>query len=220
LEDRLTPTTFNVPVLNPNDSYTNAIALQQALHEANSLPGDDVIVLPAGSYHNPEDLTQISFPPITDNVTIQGAGQNATLIDGIGEQVDNMFVVNHGCTVAFTGLTITGAWVVDQGGAIYNGGVLTIDTCTLSGNSANNGGGIYNWNGTVDIKNSTLSGNTATIGNGGAIETHGGSLTMTNCTVNGNSAFQYGVHQDPIQLAAHQLRQFCWPARRLTRIER
>ena len=82
----------------------------------------------------------------------------------------------------------------EYGGAIFNGGTLTIGNSTFSGNQSDFGGAIYNEpaSGTVSVSiaNTTFSGNSATIG--GAIVNdaadYNADLTLVNCTVSGNSA--------------------------------
>jgi CSLREA domain-containing protein len=85
-------------------------------------------------------------------------------------------------------------------GAIDNlpGGILSLEGCTLSGNTAANGGGIKNAGGAT-VTSSTLSGNVATpSGNpldnlGGAIDNlSGGSLSLAGCTLSGNTAANGG----------------------------
>ena len=84
------------------------------------------------------------------------------------------------------------------GGGIYeNDGKVTVNTCTISGNSGNWGGGIYNWDGTLTVSSSTISNNSAysTTNNyeGGGIDSWKGSVTLiTNSTISGNSAYWGG----------------------------
>ncbi len=91
----------------------------------------------------------------------------------------------------------------DEGAGIYNnGGTLTINDSSISGNTTNspsyNGGGIYNNGGTVTINRSSLSGNDAQFhyvsggGNGGGIYNAGGTVTITDSTLSGNSAYYSG----------------------------
>lgn len=85
------------------------------------------------------------------------------------------------------------------GGAICNGGLLTIIRSTFYGNTARDdhgdergGGAIFNY-GTLHVENSTFSGNTAAAGVGGAIA-NGillggvGGAQIDNSTISGNSA--------------------------------
>jgi len=88
----------------------------------------------------------------------------------------------------------------EVGGAICNGGGLTISRSTFNGNTAlktRGGGAIFNY-GTLHVKNSTFSGNTASAGVGGAI--HNGELVgitggaqLDNNTFSGNSAARGGA---------------------------
>jgi hypothetical protein len=76
------------------------------------------------------------------------------------------------------------------GGGIYNDGALTLNQCTLSGNYATgDGGGIYNDEGTATLNQCTLSGNnTSYLGAGGGIFNESGTATLNQCTLSGNSA--------------------------------
>ena len=79
------------------------------------------------------------------------------------------------------------------GGGIYNDGVLALNQCTLAGNSAGGGGGgIYNNSGTVTVNQSTLAGNSAVYGGGGIANNNSGTVTVNQSTLAGNSAGAYG----------------------------
>ena len=90
------------------------------------------------------------------------------------------------------------------GGGIYSYGVngsamLTVNSSTFSGNSAEDGGAVYNagrqGNATLTVNSSTLSGNSATIAGGGIYNDGAiGSATLTvdSSTVSGNSATYWG----------------------------
>jgi hypothetical protein len=93
------------------------------------------------------------------------------------------FVVQNGDALA-TGAT--------AGGGIANGGTLTLNNSTISGNAAyDQGGGIYNF-GSLILNNSTVSHNTTTAnfnfnGGGGILNANASSLILNNSTVSGNS---------------------------------
>jgi hypothetical protein len=75
----------------------------------------------------------------------------------------------------------------ENGGAIdVELGQLTLDNCSLVGNSASLGGAIYN-DGLVVLNDSTLSGNSA-LNNGGAILNAFSPMSLNECTLSGNSA--------------------------------
>jgi len=91
----------------------------------------------------------------------------------------------------------------DAGGAIYNdNGDVTLNSCTMGGNSAvsDGGGGIYNLGNfqgtaTVEINSSTLSGNESGL-NGGAIYNVGdngiANVQVLNSTISANDASNFG----------------------------
>jgi predicted outer membrane repeat protein len=66
-----------------------------------------------------------------------------TILDGGGRE--GVLFVNERVTVTLTRLTITGGnATVRVGGGIQNGGLLTLNRTTVTGNrSASDGGGIY-----------------------------------------------------------------------------
>jgi hypothetical protein len=76
-------------------------------------------------------------------------------------------------------------------GAIWNSGPLTLNGCTVSGNSAGYGGAINNYS-NCTLVNCTFSGNSASAGNGGAIDNVVGTLNMLHCTISSNSATGLG----------------------------
>jgi hypothetical protein len=96
------------------------------------------------------------------------------------------------------GCTLSGNFANDLGGGIFNSsGDATIQSSTLSGNSAGTAtsggdGGAINNNaqGTMKIVGCTLSGNVAN-DSGGAILNYG-TLTVSGCTLSSNSAVYYG----------------------------
>jgi DNA-binding transcriptional ArsR family regulator/uncharacterized protein YndB with AHSA1/START domain len=96
-----------------------------------------------------------------------------------------------GGTMAIINSTLRGNRA-DVGGAICNGGILTISGSTFSGNEARKqrGGGIFNY-GHLTINNSTFSGNSALDGFGGAINNgrlfrSKGTLVINNSTLSRN----------------------------------
>ncbi len=186
------------------ETASNTCTLRAAIQEANSFPGDDVILLPAGTI-------TLSIPPDTtdDNsasgdldirstggsVTIVGMGIGNTVIDGGGQ--DRIFHVK-GAVVDIRDVTLQNG-ISDSassaansnqngfGGAIYNQtGTVTIRSSHIRSNSAtDDGGAIYNEFGTVNIlENTTIGGpgagdqNTAT--NGGGIYSQYSAMSGTN----------------------------------------
>jgi CSLREA domain-containing protein len=153
---------------------------------------------------------------LTSDVTIAGPGAKRLSISG--NNASRVFTVNAGKTATLGGLTISGG-SSNPGGGVSNSGTLTLQNCTISGNTApggagsgilnasgamlmvqnstiaNNpgaagGGGIFNNGGTVTIENSTISGNSASLGGGGIY--NNATLTVQNSTITGNPATNQG----------------------------
>ena len=104
---------------------------------------------------------------ITDDLTITGLGADQLTISG--NHASGIFVVDDAdpattITVEISGLSLVNGNSSASGGGIYNTEDLTVEACTLSGNStafnSSNGGGIYN-SGTLTVTNSTLANNAA-----------------------------------------------------------
>ena len=138
----------------------------------------------AGIYNCFGTLTVIDSV-ITGNETTSGTG-----VRGYGGAIYNC--PNSTLTLINTTITKNSAVV---GGAICNGGLLTILNSTFSGNVARQfkGGAIANY-GALTITNSTFSGNTSGSGgfagailNGGVFQITG-TLTINNSTLSGNTA--------------------------------
>ncbi|WP_282036673.1 sugar-binding protein [Saccharicrinis aurantiacus] len=86
---------------------------------------------------------------------------------------------------------------VKRGGAIYNAGIMTIDSCTISNNSTDvvwyeGGGGLANY-GNLEVSNTTISDNFSGHHGGGVYAVGGGSeLTLNNCIITNNTATSSG----------------------------
>ena len=101
--------------------------------------------------------------------------------------------VTRKVTATLSGLTITAGFTTGHGGGVYNGGTLTLASCTVSGSYAGEkGGGLDNYSGyaLLSLSDCTVSGNSA--GNGGGGLFNGGKLDLAGCTVSGNSAVNDG----------------------------
>jgi hypothetical protein len=167
----------------------------------------DAVNVAAGTYT--ESVT------ITKPVTITGAGQNATKIDG--GNANQVLHINTGANVAIHKVTVQNG-SGGPGGGIYNGGTLVLTdalvatntgtasgggffndggatlnlkTVAISGNKAKTGAGIYN-DGAVTLDTVTINGNAASE-SGGGIYNNQGALTITNSVINGNSATNPGL---------------------------
>lgn len=132
---------------------------------------------------------------LNNNLTIDASA----LPSGItinGNQASRIFQVGVGVTAVLNSLTITNgidSGAGNQGGAgILSYGTLTLNNCTLAGNSAQSslewgGGGILSYHGTLTLNQCTVAGN-STASYGGGIYLHSYTLTLNQCTLTANSA--------------------------------
>lgn len=188
--------------------------------EINAAAPGDTIVIPAGTITltgaSGEDANASGDLDLTKGLTIQGAGAGATVVDG--GDIDRVFHILSGASVAISGLTIRGGlapieFLTRGGGVFIEAGTLNITDCIISDNtSPGTGGGLYNNGGSnLTVANSTISDNTGyagggiynigilsisgstvsdnvALGHGGGLANLGGTATATNCTFSGNSA--------------------------------
>jgi hypothetical protein len=129
---------------------------------------------------------------VTRNITISGPGAENLAVNGNGKST--VFHLAIGEAVTISGLTITNG-SAESGGGIHNDhATLTLNNCTISGNTAtsNRGGGIYNdaveGVALLAINNSSVSNNS-----GGGIYNYaerGGTATLqiTDSTLSNNSS--------------------------------
>ena len=173
-----------IEVSNLNDAGPDS--LRQAVIDANTNAGPDLITFDpflSGTIH----LTSGEIA-ITDSVDIQGPGATQLAVDSTS-RIFNSSGANS-VNVTISGLTLTGGQATGNGGAIANTGAnVTLRFVTLSGNTATGEGGAiaHNANGGVlTIDSSTLSGNAAA--KAGAIYSIGFNLIIVNSTISGNQA--------------------------------
>ena len=178
-------------------NLTTDDSIQETIDDPQTLEGDE-IVLNMGTYNQAINLNGMA-------ITIRSTDPNdpavvaATILDGTGLGT-SIITCDSGETASsvISGLTITNANVVDDGGGgMYNDNSSpTVTNCTFSGNSATtymtgSGGGMYNYNSDPTVTNCTFSGNSAFDG-GGMYNDYGSSPTVTNCTFSGNDALYGG----------------------------
>lgn len=155
--------------------------------------------------------TQVDDTTMSGNVAGPMPGNGGALhLTGVGNVTVNRSVVTDntagseggglwnsgGGTMTVAGTTLTGniANGVDPdngGGALFNdGGSLTVNTSTVSDNSAvqgsGSGGGVFNNAGTLTVRNSTLGQNSAARA-GGAVETAGGNVVLFGVRLENNT---------------------------------
>jgi CSLREA domain-containing protein len=202
-----------ITVTTTADEYDtgSACSLREAIQAANddaafggcsAGTGSDSIVVPAGTYTialpGIENLNVSGdFDIRSDDVTINGAGAGATVVDGA--QLDRLFDVDPAgtsLTARFSDLTIrNGNADGDSGGGILNNDFSSVEVTrvALTGNTSTfAGGGLDNF-GTATVVDSVFSGNSSTDDRGGGLENRAdASLTVINTTVSGNTAEEDG----------------------------
>ena len=182
--------------------------LRAAVMEANAFPGSDTIQVAAGNYlltilGENEDLSATGDLDITEELTITGAGQATTIVDG--NQADRIFHI-LGAAVILSDMTITNGRVTNSsvygGGGVLNDfdedyhlGKLTLNMVTVSNNKtvdwAFNGGGILSIGGSLTVTNSLIQDNEANFASGGGISA-GSIVVIENTTVSNNVAYNSG----------------------------
>src|SRR4051794_225370 len=168
-------------------------SLRAAVQEANVNSDDDTIVLPAGRFRitlagTGEDAAATGDFDSIHNLTITGAGANATVIDANGA---DRVLDEVGGDLTVQRVTITGGLVSDNGAGINQGnGALVVRDSAIVGNAADPvfnpyGGGVYATGDTALIERTLIAGNHAY--NGGAIE-GSADITVRSSTLAHNTA--------------------------------
>ncbi len=212
--------TFTVTRLDdpaPDGCAPGDCSLREAVIAANAtLVGTDIIDLFAGTFSlsiagADEDAAATGDLDITADLRINGADAATTMVEACDSSggpctgIDRVFHIDPlglGINVEMSGLTVRNG-SEQLGGGIYNEGILTLNSSSVSGNTVTgtlsitaSGGGIFSV-GTVNLNSSTVSGNTANLGTGfqplgGGIAAYGGTVTLNNSTVSGNSTAHGG----------------------------
>jgi CSLREA domain-containing protein len=167
-------------------------SLREAVIAANASPGEDVILLGPGAYAltlpGTDDAAASGDLDVAEALVVAGEGASDTVIDG--GSLDRVFDVAAGAALELRDLTLRNGRAEGAGGAVDNGGELTVLRAVLSGNRsvAGHGGAVHSHGlGVVlTVRDSTLDHNVAG-GNGGAIAA-GEAVTLANVTIAANSA--------------------------------
>ena len=157
--------------------------------------GADTIILTQTTYRftSAYDTTIAAIPNISDELTIQGNNAIVELDSGV-MGIRFMYVAASG-TVNVEALTfqnwhVTGA---NDGGVIYNDGVVNLSNTVLENNIAGDVGGAIVNRGTMTIADSTFRNNTAEDEGGAIYADRNGTLTVTNTLFENNlSNSSYG----------------------------
>jgi hypothetical protein len=207
----------------PNCALTDAILSANSGSNSGgctgATPSPNTIVIPAKSKivltsAYPGAYNPTGLPTVTSAITITGNGASISRSKK-GPQMRLMVVSGPGGDLTLNNLTLSGGLVPNGiGGAVYNhNGILEINNCIISGNTAYsgavasigtttisgttftkniayNGGAVYN-QGETDIHNSTITGNRALIAGGGLSNAYG-QMSVQNSTLSKNSAYYAG----------------------------
>src|SRR5262245_31958883 len=201
LEDRTVPSTFTVnTALDDATPGNGKQSIREAITRANSTPGADTIVLPAGVFKiaitgsevNPNETGDFD---ITDALTIRGAGSGLSVVDG--QQLDRVFDIAgtapSSIQVVLQGLTVRNGKVDGDGGGIRVGNAnLVVRDCAVCGNRASlTGGGISNGpvggTGIVRLVRTTVARNAAGGFGGGLCFIGASTLIVQDSTVRRNA---------------------------------
>jgi predicted outer membrane repeat protein len=208
LEDRnlLTLLTVNSPLDN-NTPGDGLVTLREAIIAANANAttdlgqtgsGADTVLFDAATFATPTTI-QLVFGQfvVTESLTISGPGHEVLRIDARNNsRIFDVPLTN--ADVLISGVTLANGRATGDGGAIRSQarGTITLDQCTISGNTARGrGGGVYARDG-MTVTDSVVTGNRTTGPNmnGGALYVRGYDhdfnrlLTVTRSTFSGNSA--------------------------------
>jgi hypothetical protein len=176
-------------------------SLREAIGEANLLgEGTSVIQFDPSLTSGGPAAIQLSLGElaIESRLVIDGPGADLLTIDAQGNsRVFNVDDFDGGSQqlVTISGLTLTGGYDSNGGGAIFSQERLTVSDCVVSGNTAQWGGGLYNAEyGTLTVLRSQISGNHAiepvpgALGSGGGLYNWGGDVSVLDSTITGNDS--------------------------------
>ncbi len=168
--------------LDTNNGYTPDTAKLTIGNAVGTVNTNGVVNIADGIYTG----TSNTGITIGHSMNITGQSQTGTIIDGADSA--QIFYIPYDVTVTIQNLTLkngTENGYYGGGGAISNDGTLTLNDCTLTGNTASYGGAINN-DGTATITGCTFINNTADV-QAGAFSNEGTS-TIINCIFTGNTA--------------------------------
>jgi predicted outer membrane repeat protein len=101
--------------------------LRAALEQANAIAGEShTIALPAGHYG-----PTTAYPSVVQDVTVNGAGANVTVIESAAPGHPRLFDVPAGGSLGLHDLSLTGAGVGPGSALRASGGAVTITDCSI-----------------------------------------------------------------------------------------
>jgi hypothetical protein len=166
----------------------STVALTTAINDANT-NGGAVLSLASNCTYDitVPAIVADGLPVITGRVTITGGGPS-TVIERDAVPLFRIFEVAVGGNLVLNHVLVQDGSTAGLGGAILNGGTLTVTHSFFYTNTAGNGGAISNSAGATASVLSTLIQNNTTTGVGGGAIINSGSLTVTGSTLKANHA--------------------------------
>ncbi len=189
---------------------TGAGSLRDAITAANASAGADTVSFDSAVFDGgAEDLVRLTSGAIaiTDALTIvagdkgvtitgDAAGDDVTLAGGVTDmeatfdadrEFDNSRIFDATAALSLDGLTLTGGWTEDGGGAVTSTADVTLVGGAISGNGSGYLGGGVLTTGTATLVDSALDGNVLR-GDGGGIAVSAGAIVMRGSKATGNVA--------------------------------
>ncbi len=170
-------------------------SLREAIGAANAASGPHNIALPAGTYTLTiagagEDANATGDLDYEETTTINGTDSATTIIDG--GDIDRVFHTVMGPGLTLNGVTVqNGDAGSDDGGGIFSGGAVTLNTSTVTSNEADQGAGIAAPN--ITMVSSHVDANTSADQGGGIWWCcSDAAYTITDSTVDDNVAGDQG----------------------------
>lgn len=155
-------------------------SLAAIILKANGTPGDNII-----GFAVTNAITIAAPLTITKNVRIQGRADFPTIISGGGSIA--IFTFAAGTTNTLAQIVLADARSTNGGAAIQNAGALLLNKCVLTNNQSDGYGGAISNGGTMTILTSTIVSNRTIRGVGGAVY-NAGNLSVLATTFSGNLA--------------------------------
>lgn len=172
----------------------NDCSLRSAITNANNNVGADTITLGGLTY-----AVTTPEPPISEALTISGAGARATAIDG-GNASQGILTINTSGRVAISDLTIRRAAQGSVTGAAVFVDAASPLTLTRVAIADNSGMALFENNGTVEILDSLIARNTALAVGGLANSGDSSLMLINNSTIAQNTALPAGA-SSPVTVA-------------------
>ncbi len=169
-----------------NCGVAGQCSLRAAIQAANATPERDLVRVPAGTY----DLTgQDLIVTMNDQVDVVGADPRTTILREVSGGDGRVFLLEQNSALGLSNATVTGSR--DASAVLLFGGGIDFraTNVTFAGNTAPKGAAIDGTGGAVTLESSTLTANTAA-NQGGGVYLGGAAATFAavNTTISGNQA--------------------------------